>query len=59
MNDWGSTKVSYNLEGHSWVDPGAGNGSADDEYGMMLTNIYHIQVSFAVYFELHPVTVHQ
>jgi len=56
----GSTKVSYNIDDYSnWVDPEPGNGSAYYEYGLEMDNLYHIQVAFAVYFELHPVTVHQ
>ena len=35
------------------------NGSSEYEYGIELSWISHIQESFAVYFELHPVTVHQ
>ena len=56
----GSTKVSYSLQSYSTYYYEEANNTDWEEYGLELSSYYHqVPVSFAVYFELHPVTVHQ
>ena len=56
----GSTKVSYSLQSYSNYYYEEANNTDWEEHGLELSGYYHqVPVSFAVYFELHPVTVHQ
>jgi hypothetical protein len=59
----GLTTVSWELNGVQNQNNNSGNNNDDNgtlsTWSYELLEINHIQSSFAVYFKLHPVTIHQ